>query len=138
MWIVWEFLKGGVARLWRIADFWRVSPLEGVRTGSPLAGGLLFLFLLFFCVGAILVALGFNFDDVDRWLDAQAGWLDLVGSVIFRVILVVIAIVCAVAIWALLFDRKAPDTPGWMATVAIILGCLLLGYCSAVNIAAPL
>ncbi|HRK65653.1 MAG TPA: hypothetical protein PLN53_14755 [Terricaulis sp.] len=132
------FLRSGFAGLWRIANFWRISPLEGVRTGSPLAGALLFLFLVFFVIGIVLVSLGFDLNEVDRWLDAQGGWLDFLGRVIIRIILVFVLLMCVAIAATMLFARGAEGAPGWLATIGALLLCLLVGYCSAVNIAAPL
>lgn len=132
------FLRSGFAGLWRIANFWRISPLEGVRTGSALAGALLFLFLVFFVIGIALVSLGFDLNEVDRWLDAQGGWLDFLGRVIIRIILVFVLLMSVAIAGAVLFARDEEGTPGWLATIGVIVLCLLVGYCSAVNIAAPL
>jgi hypothetical protein len=44
----------------------------------------MFLTMVFAIIGVILVALGFDLNEVDLWLDAQGGWLDFVGSVLFR------------------------------------------------------
>jgi hypothetical protein len=79
-----RFIAEFLGSLWRSAMFWRISPLEDVRTGSNLAGCLMFLVMVFAIVGVILVALGFDLNEVDLWLDAQGGWLDFVGSVLFR------------------------------------------------------
>lgn len=79
-----RFIAEFLGSLWRSAMFWRISPIEGVRTGSNLAGCLMFLVMVFAIIGVILVALGFDLNKVDLWLDAQGGWLDFVGSVLFR------------------------------------------------------
>ena len=57
------------------ANFWRIPMVDGVRTGSTLAGGTMFLFMLFFVIGiALLMMLGFDLDRVDA-LARRAGRL---------------------------------------------------------------
>jgi len=121
-------------QLWRTANFWRISPLGEVRTGSKLAGGLLFLVMPFGVAGVVLVAFGFDLDRVDRWLDAQGGWLDAVGTLAFRVLLGFILLICGALILGWLFDRKNPDRPGW----GTALGALIVGYFCAMSVFAPL
>ncbi len=58
----------------RALTFWERFPRN--------AALILFLFFVFFIVGAILVALGFDLDDFDAWLDRQGGWLDVIGSIV--------------------------------------------------------
>jgi len=135
---IFRFISEGLGRLWRVANFWRISPIEGVRTGSPLAGGLMFLFLLFFVIGVVLVTLGFDLGQVDAWLEGQYGWMDFVGKIALRIWLGFMLLACVALVWSLLFERKTRGTPGWLGTIAIILGCLMVSYCSAVNIFAPL
>jgi hypothetical protein len=135
---IFRFIGEGLGRLWRVANFWRISPVEGVRTGSALAGGLMFLFMLFLIIGVVLVMLGFDLGQVDAWLERQYGWLDLVGKIALRIILGLTLIACVALVASLLFERKTRGTPGWLGTIAIILGCLMVSYCSAVNIFAPL
>lgn len=140
-----DFFSG----LWRFANFWRISPIGEARVGSPLAGGLLFLFLVLSVIGLVLVILGSvfgftleeTFVGVDRWL-AQAGpSMDLIGKLALRVVLVVILAVCVFGAWSVLrdrFGRARGARPGWGKTILLLLVCLLFGYCSAVNVIAPL
>lgn len=104
-----------LGRLWRIAQFWRLSPLGEVRTGSTLAGGLMFLVMLFGIIGAALVTLGFDLDRVDIWLDAQSGWLDAVGTLLFRIMLGCILLICGVIIlgWALIAKIPSALAGAW-------------------------
>lgn len=130
-----------LGRLWRTADFWRVSPIEGVRTGSKLAGGLMFLVMLFGVVGVVLVTLGFDLNDVDRWIDAQGGWLDLVGSVLFRGLVWLVFIVCVASclgmLFALVFDRASLSGPAWGLVLGWLFMALIAWLCSA-SLFAPL
>lgn len=135
--------RNGLGGLWSFANFWRVSPLEGVRTGSSLAGGLLFLFLLFCIIGVVLVILGwvfgFTLDDVDGWIANAGPSLDFVGKVLIQKVLMGFVLLCCVALAAaMVFDRKGSGAPGWGMTILILLGCLMVGYCSTVNMVAPL
>src|SRR5262245_20894949 len=117
-------------QLWRSANFWRISPVVGVRTGSKLAGALMFLVMVFSIIGMILVVFGFDLDNVDRWIDAQIGWLDAVGTLAFRVLLGLILIICGITILGWMFDRKNPERPGW----GMALGALIVGYFCAVGV----
>lgn len=134
-------IGGFLSRIWRIANFWRISPIEGVRTGSPLAGGLMFLVMLFGAIGLVLVTLGFDLNDVDRWLDAQGGWLDFVGRVLFRgliwIIFVVCVVSCAAIIFALFFDRESLGEPLWGVAAGGIFLAVVGWLCSA-SLFAPL
>ncbi len=59
--------------------------------------GPLYLYLLvgFFALGLLLVVSGFGLDRADRWIDANAGLLDAVGSWLFRIVCGVILALCA-------------------------------------------
>jgi len=128
------FLSNFLGWLWRGANFWRVSPIGEARTGSMLAGGLLFLVTLFFIIGLLLVMLGFDLDRVDQWLDAQGGWLDLVGKLLLRALLAFILLLCGATIVGWLFDRKNPDKPGW----SMALGAAVVGWLCAATLFSPL
>jgi hypothetical protein len=141
-----DFFSG----LWRFANFWRVSPIGEARVGSPLAGGLLFLFLVFCVIGLVLVVLGSTFGftleetfgGVDAWLANMGPTLDLVGKVLIQKVLMgIILLVSVVGAWSLLrdrFGRSRGARPGWGKTILLLLVCLLFGYCSTVNMIAPL
>lgn len=85
---------------------------------------LVFLFLILFPVGALLMLLGFNLDDVDAWLDAHGGLFDAVGTVLFRAVCGLVLLLCAIAILGALFDRKNPEKPG----IGCALAALIVGY----------
>lgn len=133
-----DFIRG----LWRFSNFWRISPVEGVRIGSPLAGGLLFLFLLFCVVGVMLVALGsifgFGLGDVDAWLDRQGGWMDLVGKILIQKVLMALVLLFCVATGVVMVFFRDSDSPSWLKTIPLLLLLLVVGYCSTVNMIAPL
>lgn len=144
-----NFLGG----LWRVANFWRIPPFEdasaGVRVGSPLGGGLMFLFMLFAIIALVLVVagslFGFTVEEtlggVDTWLGQIGPSLDLIGKLVIKLILVIMLAVCVIGGGALVFERFRPrseERPGWITTLLVVLLCLVVGYCSAVNIVAPL
>ena len=97
---------GWIGGLWRfLLGFGAVAPW-------------LLLSFLLFAVGLILVLLGFDLDDVDRWIEAQGGWLDAVFSFLFRAASGLMMLICAVTVGSAIFDRKNPERPG--------VGCALL------------
>lgn len=102
--------------------------MDGVRPGSNNAVLLMFLILLFGLIGTVLVVLGFDLNDVDAWLEAQGGWLDAVGTVLFRVLCGVVFLMSALlflaALYETLFARQKAERLGlWTA-----LGALAVGY----------
>jgi hypothetical protein len=109
---------------WLIGALWRFSRRSWIDTGiglRPRSGAsalVLFLFLIFFLVGLVLMLLGISLDDVDSWLEAQAGWLDAVGSFAFRAVSGLVILICLFTIGWAIFDRKDPERPG--------AGCVLL------------
>lgn len=110
------------AWLWDLARFFpTVAP--GIRFGSASSVLLTFLFFVFFLVGLGLVLLGFDLDAVDAWLDRQGGWLALVGTLIFKAILLLVLLVCVVIATSPITDRSNKDRPGGcMILIAIAIG----------------
>src|SRR5687767_8056496 len=104
---------------WLVAGLWRFSRRSWIDTGiglRPRSGAsalVLFLFLVFFLIGMLLVLLGFGLGEVDRWIDAQAGWLDAVATFLFRAACGLILLLCTLMILGAIFDRKSPDRPGF-------------------------
>jgi len=121
------------AGLWRFSMFWRVSPIGEARVGSPLAGALMFLFLVFCVIGAVLMALGFDLGRVDAWLSSQINWIDLIAQLLFRGFLVFVLLMCIAVIVAFAFDPKELLKGWWM-----VLGALILGYFVSVTLLSPL
>lgn len=80
-----------------------------------------FLILLFMVIGGALVAFGFDLDQVDRWIDAQGGWLDAVGRALFKLLLVFVLLMCLAIVAGALFDRKNRERPGMVAVVVALL-----------------
>ena len=78
-WIGW-FLGA----LWRFSRRSWVTVHEDLRPRSPASGLYLFLFLLFFVIGLVLMLLGVNLGSLDRWLESHAGLLDSIASRLFN------------------------------------------------------
>lgn len=116
-WIAWL-----VGALWRFSRRSWIDTGIGLRPRSAASALYLFLFLIFFLIGAVLMLLGFDLGDVDRWLDAQAGWLDWVFSWLFRIVCGLVILLCAFMVYSAIFDRKNPEKPGiGCAFVALIV-----------------
>lgn len=138
-----KFVGDFLARLWRFSNFWRVSPIGQARIGSPLAGGLLFLVLVFFFIGLVLTVLGwvfgFDLNDVDVWIDGQTPWMEVVGAfLIQKVLMGFVLLMCIGIAIALVMDAEERALRNLFRTVLVLLLCLAVGYCSAVNLIAPL
>jgi len=129
-----------VAGLWRSAMFWRVSPLEGVRTGSSLAGCLMFLFLIFCVIGALLMMLGFDLAEIDLWLDAQGGWMDFAGRILFRGLVWLVFLFCvlclAVFVYALFANRESLGNP--LGALGLFLFIAFIAWMCSASLFAPL
>ena len=111
-WIAW--LTGA---LWRFSQRSWIDTGIGLRPRSRASALVLFLFLVTFPIGLVLVLLGFSLGDVDLWLEAQAGWLDAVGSFLFRAACGLVLLLCLFMIASAIFERKNPERPG--------IGCAL-------------
>ncbi len=53
------------------------------------------LFLFFFAVGALALLFGFSLGDVDNWLDANGGWIETIGTILFRLFCAFVLLMCA-------------------------------------------
>lgn len=127
-----------IGGLWNISRRSWADVGGGLRPGSPAAGLYLFLVLIFFLIGLALVLLGFDLDAVDRWLDAHADGFDLIGTVIFKALLAVILLFCAIIIGAGIYERVVPGKGkrefGW----GLMIGALAVGYFVWVGLVNPL
>ncbi|MBX9746185.1 MAG: hypothetical protein K2X34_04740, partial [Hyphomonadaceae bacterium] len=135
-----RWLSAFIGSLWRSAQFWRISPIEGVRTGSKLAGCLMFMVMIFTIIAIILVLLGFDLGEVDLWLDAQGGWMDFVGRVLFRgfiwFVFLCSVLCCVVLVWAYFADRESVGSI-WSALGGLVVLALIAWVCSS-SLFAPL
>jgi hypothetical protein len=90
----------------------------------------LFLFLVFALIGAIVLLLGYGLGDADRWIDSQAGWIEIVASLLFRGVCALAVLLCVGTIGFGIIRRLAPRPeaeerpPGWGAMIA----ALVVGY----------
>jgi NADH:ubiquinone oxidoreductase subunit 6 (subunit J) len=96
----------------------------GLRPRSGSSALVLFLFLIFVLVGLVLLLFGFSLGDLDRWIDANAGSLDAVASLLFQALCGLILLVCILTVIMVLFGRKGADRLGWGYAV----GAALVGY----------
>lgn len=110
----------------------------GLRPGSGASQLYLFLILIFFVIGGVLMLLGFDLGEVDGWLDAHADGFELIGTVIFKALLAVILFFCAVIIGAGIYERVVPGKGerdfGW----GLMIGALVVGYFVWVGLVNPL
>ena len=113
-----------------VSGFWsfsRASHVDvgmGLRPGSGASALYIFLFLVFFLIGLVLVLLGFDLGEVDNWIDAQGGWLDAVGTVLFRIVCGLVVLLSVVTVWGAIFNRKDPNRPG----LGCAIGAIIIGY----------
>ena len=96
--------------LWTLARMFPAAGLQGIRFGS--GASVLYSFLVFFflVVAVVLVLLGFDLEQVDLWLDRNADTFNLIGTIIWKIMLAGIMAICALVIVAPFLDGKAkPD-----------------------------
>ncbi len=145
-------LLGG---LWRIARASRIDVGEGLRPGSGASALYIFFFLVFALAAIVLLALGVDLDEVDRWLDRQGGWLGALGTIAFKALLALVLLACLFAggmaihgVGRRLSQRlsgrtrktartraqPAEDGLGW----GVLLIALVIGYFAAVGLVSKL
>lgn len=116
-WIAW--LTGA---LWRFSRRSWIDTGTGLRPRSGSSALLLFLFLVFFLIGLLLVLLGFDLGALDALIDAQAGRIDSVASFLFRAVCGLVLLLCLFTVGSAIFDRKNPERPGvGCALVAVLV-----------------
>jgi hypothetical protein len=112
---------------WLIGALWRFSRRSWIDTGMglrPRSGSsalVLFLFLIFFLIGLVLVLLGFDLGAVDALIDAQAGRIDSVASFLFRALCGLIILLCLFTIGSAILDRSNPERPGVGCALAAVV-----------------
>ena len=113
-----------IAALWSFSRRSWIDVGMGLRPRSGSSALVLFLFLIFFLVGLVLLLFGFSLGDLDRWIDANAGSLDAVASFLFRALCGLILLVCILTAGMVLFERKDADRLGW----GYAIGAAVIGY----------
>src|SRR5688500_14681070 len=96
----------------------------GLRPHSRASGLVLFLFLIFFLLGLVLMLFGVNLGDLDRWLETHAVLLDTVGTWLFRAACGLFLLICGLTIIGGLVDRSNPDRPG----IGCMIAAVIAGY----------
>lgn len=118
-----------IGGLWRFSRASWVSVSDELRPRSGASALYLFLFLIFAIVAIILMLLGVELEDADRWIDAQGGWLDAVGSALFRLVCGVIVFCCAGlfagGVWHLIRPPAKKDDRIGLGTA---IGAGVIGY----------
>ena len=94
-----------VAFVWHQCRTSWFSAHENLRPRSPASGLLLFLFVMFFLVGLVLVLLGFDLNALDLWLDEHGHWLHFVGSWLFRLLCGAILAICVLTVLGGLWQK---------------------------------
>jgi hypothetical protein len=117
-----RWIAGLIGALWRFSRRSWIDTGLGLRPRSGASALYLFLFLIFFVAGLVLLLLGFNLGSVDALIDAQAGRIDSVASLLFRILSGLVILFCLFTIGSAIFDRKNPERPGvGCALVAILV-----------------
>jgi hypothetical protein len=119
-----RWIAGLTGALWRFSRRSWIDTGLGLRPRSGVSALVLFLFLLFFLAGLVLVLLGVGLGDVDALIDAQAGRIDMVAGLLFRAACGLVLLLCLATIGGAIFGRRSPDRPGaGCALVAVLVAC---------------
>ena len=113
-----------VSGLWSFSRQSYVDVGMGLRPGSHASGLFIFLFLIFFLIGLVLVLLGFDLVEIDNWIETQSGWLDAVGTILFRIVCGLVVLLAGFTVWGAIFNRKDPNRPGFGCAI----GAIIIGY----------
>ena len=112
--------------LWSLARLFPTA-IPGVRFGGGASVLLTFLFLVFFIAGLMLVGFGFDLDEVDVWLDRHADLFGLIGTILFKGLLLGVLAICLLVVSSPVIDRSNKDRPGGcMILIAIAIGYLCI------------
>jgi hypothetical protein len=117
-----RWIAGLIGALWRFSRRSWIDTGIGLRPRSGASALYLFLFLIFFLVGLILLLFGINIGSLDALIDAHAGRIDSVASFLFRVVCGLVMLLCLFMIGGAIFDRNNPERPGvGCALVAVVV-----------------
>jgi hypothetical protein len=78
---------------------------------AGLFGPWIFLAVVLFVVGLVLTLLGFDLDQVDLWLEAHGGFINAVGSGLFRLFCGLVLLLCGFAVFGGLYQQIAGKKP---------------------------
>ena len=106
-----RFIAGFFGFLWRLSRGGALGGDLGLRIGSGAAALYTFLWFVFLVVAIVLVAMGFDLEAVDRWLDAHTSWFELVGDLLWRAFCGMVLFLCGLTIYTL-GQRLDDDAPG--------------------------
>lgn len=128
--------------LWFLVTAFTATAFRGIRYGSGSFVFLSFLVAVFFVVGLVLTLLGIDLEAANQWIERQTWWLEIVGIVIFKLILAGILAICALVVASPIIDRRTPTKQRKGADKAddnrpggcMIAGALLIGYFCVVGI----
>ncbi len=122
-----------IAFLWDVSKRSWVKVHPDLRPRSGASALYLFLILFFFCIGLILVMLGFDLNDVDLWLEAHGGIFAAIGMLLFRLFWAV------VLFFALFFVGYAVyDLRNGKFRIGMALSGLIIGYFAWFGVTAEL
>ncbi len=110
-----------VAFVWHQSRTSWVTAHEDLRPGSPASGLVLFLFVMFFIAGLILVLFGFDLNAIDLWLDEHGYWLDFAGSWLFRLFCGAILALCACAVARVGCGNASPSPDEWTRIASVLV-----------------
>ena len=117
-----RWIAGLTGALWRFSRRSWIDTGAGLRPRSGASALFLFLFLVFFLIGLVLVLLGFSLGDVDALIDAQAGRIEAVASFLFRAVCGLVMLLCLFMIGWAIIDRRNPERPGvGCASIALVV-----------------
>lgn len=123
--------------LWSVARYFPTQA-PGIRFGSASSALLTFLFFVFFIAGLILVLLGFDIGEVEDWLDRHADLFDLIGTILFKGLLVFVLAICGLVVGATVYGWFAKRTPGQPKEAGpggcLTLAAIAIGYACVVGI----
>lgn len=113
---------GFLRYLWNLARFLTVPLSIGLRLGSRAAQLFGFLFLLFCIFFGVVALFGGDIGQVQAWFDRHAAAFDLAGTVLWKIVLGFVLLMCGLTFVAQ-FTNSREDRPGCFGIgVAVIIG----------------
>jgi hypothetical protein len=98
-------IRGTIVLIWRLCRASWVNVGNGLRPNSLASAMYLFLYSMLFIIGLILVLLGFDLAEVDRWLDGHSGWFELFGTIVLKAFWAVMLLTCVIMVGAAMHGR---------------------------------